>query len=124
VQYTRIFSDSDGETHFVDVEDEYQQIELAPKIVMGVTETRQANNVRMAYLPSGYSDDFHPAPVRYLVAYLRGQVEITVTDGEIRNFGPGDVSLQGDVKGTGHKNRVLGQSNCEFLLIELEELPG
>lgn len=119
MKYTRIFADLDGETHFDDMEDEYQQIELAPTAKMGVAKNKQASNARLAYLPPGYFDDFHPAPMRYLVAYLRGHVEITVTDGEVRTFGPGDISLQWDVDSKGHRNRVLGQSNCEFLLVEL-----
>lgn len=57
----------------------------------------------------------------YLVAYLGGEVEITTTDGETRSFKPGDVSVQVDVKGRGHKNRVVGRSHCEFLLVELAE---
>ena len=121
MKYTRIFADSSGETHFEDVEDQYVEVELAPTAVMGVTGKRPARNVRLGSLPPGYSDDFHPAPVPYLVAYLGGEVDITTSDGETRSFKPGDVSVQADVKGRGHKNRVVGKSPCEFLLVELDE---
>ena len=120
MKYTRIYADSEGDTHFEVVEDESQVVELAPKVAMILSEKMSAKAVCMASLPAGYSDEFHPAPAIYLVAYLQGEVEITVTDGEIRKFKPGDISLQSDVEGRGHKNRIVGGSVCRFLLIELD----
>jgi hypothetical protein len=40
---------------------------------------------------------FHPSPAAQFVLYLQGVMSITVTDGEIRHFGPGDVLLVEDV---------------------------
>jgi len=37
------------------------------------------------------SRKFHPAPAAQWVVYLEGVMSITVTDGETRHFGPGDV---------------------------------
>ena len=37
------------------------------------------------------SRSFHPAPAAQWVIYLEGVMSITVTDGETRHFGPGDV---------------------------------
>ena len=34
---------------------------------------------------------FHPTPAAQFVVYLQGTMSITVTDGETRHFGPGDV---------------------------------
>lgn len=40
---------------------------------------------------------FHPAPAAQFVLYLQGTMSITVTDGETRHFGPGDVLRVEDV---------------------------
>ena len=39
---------------------------------------------------------------------LTGQVEITVGDGAVRVFNPGDVLLAEDLAGQGHQVRSLG----------------
>ena len=121
MRYTRIYADSADETHFEDVEEDSQQVELAPTAVFGVTKSRPASNVFLANLPSGYSDDFHPPPVRYLVAILHGEFDTTVSDGEVRRFRPGDVALLDDAASKGHKSVVVGQSDCEFMFVELAE---
>ena len=121
MKYTRCYADSAGETHFEDVEEETQQVELAPSAVFGVTKNRPASNVFLTNWPPGYADDFHPAPGRYLFALLQGEFDTTVSDGEVRRFRPGDVVLVEDVASKGHKSVVVGQSNCEFMFVGLAE---
>ena len=121
MKYTRLYADADGETHFEDVEEESQQVELAPTAVFWVTKNRPASNVFLANLPQGYVDDFHASPVRYLVAVLQGEIDQTVSDGEVRRFRPGDVVLADDVASKGHKSVVVGQTNAELMMVELAE---
>ena len=75
MKYTRIYGDSNGETHFEDVEEETQQTEIAP----------------------------------------------TVSDGEVRRFGPGDVVLIDDLASKGHKSVAVGGSDCEIIYVGLAE---
>jgi len=121
MKYTRLYADADGETHFEDVEEESQQVELAPTAVFGVTKNRPASNVFLTNLPPGYIDDFHSSPVRYLVAFLQGEIDQTVSDGEVRRFRPGDVVLADDMVSRGRKSVVVGQKNVELMLVELAE---
>ena len=44
-----------------------------------------------------YFVDWHNAPRRQFVVNLTGEVEITVSDGEMRRFGPGSILLAEDV---------------------------
>ena len=49
----------------------------------------------------------HVAPRSQWLLILSGQVAITVTNGERREFGPGDVILIEDTTGTGHLSTPL-----------------
>jgi hypothetical protein len=40
---------------------------------------------------------------------LSGELEVEVSDGEIRRFGPGSVILVEDTSGKGHVSRVVGE---------------
>ena len=66
MKYTRFYADPDGETHLEEIEVETQQVELAPTAIFGVTKEMLASSVFFADVPSGYSDEYHPPPARYL----------------------------------------------------------
>ena len=121
MRYTRIYADSDGETHFEDVEGETQKVEIAPTAIIDIGETRPASECSWASFPPGYSDDFHPPPKRVIVPILAGEVEMTVSDGEVRRFKAGDLVLSEEVAGKGHKSVVVGQSAFEFFMVFLPE---
>lgn len=53
----------------------------------------------------GYDYDWHVAPQRQYIVMLAGLVEIQVSDGESRTFGPGDIVQMEDVTGRGHKSQ-------------------
>jgi len=121
MRYVRIHGGPDGESHFEDLCAETQQVEIAATAVFGVNETQSASNVFLPQLPPDCSDDFHPPPVRYLVAILRGEFETTITDGGVRRFKAGDVALLDDVGSRGHKSVVIGQSNVGFIFVQLAQ---
>ena len=121
MRYTRIYADSDGETHFEDVEEETQKVEIAPTAILDVGKPRPASEVSWASFPPGYSDDFHPTPYRMFLPILAGEAETTVSDGEVRRFKAGDIILSEDVASKGHMTVVVGQSACEFFIVRLPE---
>ena len=86
MKYTRIYADSDGETHFQDVEEETEIKGAAPTATFDAGKTRPASECFLASLPAGYSSDFHPAPKRFIIPVLAGEMETTVSDGEVRRF--------------------------------------
>ena len=121
MRYTRIYADSDGETHFEDVEEETQKVEIAPTAIIDIGETRPASECSLASFPPGYSDEFHPNLKRYIVPILAGEMEMTVSDGEVRRFKAGDIILTEDVASKGHKSVVVGESAVNFSLVGLPE---
>ena len=116
MQYTRIYADANGETHLQDVEPELKATDHASTMsdliaAKGVI-FRESNSEE-------YFIDWHNAPRRQFVVNLSGEVEITVSDGEKRRFGPGSILLAEDVTGKGHISRGLGKSERRTLFIPL-----
>jgi len=118
VQYTRIYADADGESHFEDVAPDMKKSDhsslksqmIAAKGVI-FRETKGAQ----------YFVDWHNAPRRQFVVNLSGEVEITVSDGQTRRFGPGTVLLAEDVNGKGHISRGVGDSERLVMFIPLAD---
>jgi len=48
---------------------------------------------------------------------LRGAIEVEVTDGTRRTFGPGDLLRAEDTDGTGHITRLVGDPPFEALFL-------
>ena len=117
MKYTRLYADADGETHFEDIEADFQQTEFRPGVpLFGITKHEVATNVFFVHTPAKYSDDYHPTPRRLLIVVMSGEDTITANDGEIRRCGPKDVILIDDMGSKGHKSAA---SNCEFMFVEL-----
>ena len=48
---------------------------------------------------------------------LTGELEIEVSDGEVRRFGPGTLVLGDDATGRGHHDRVISVDDVLILLV-------
>ena len=59
----------------------------------------------------------HPAPRQQWVLMLRGAIEVEVSDGSRRTFGPGDLLRAEDTDGTGHITRPVGDPPIEALFL-------
>lgn len=104
MQYFRIYTDSDGETHFEDID-----------ITMHMQANRseysdlyEGSGVIFRRTPSDQNADWHPAPRRQFVITLSGEAEIVASDGEVRRVGPGSIMLADDTTGKGHITRAVG----------------
>ena len=71
--------------------------------------------------PAGRVQDWHTAPRRQFVVNLTGEVEIEVSDGETRRFGPGSILLAEDTTGKGHISRGIGNDERRTLFIPLSD---
>ena len=58
-------------------------------------------------LPEGWYRDLHPAPNRQLVILVRGGLEVTASDGEVRRLKPDDTVLVEDTFGKRHATRSI-----------------
>lgn len=68
-------------------------------------------------LSASFSSAPHPAPKPQWVIMLRGAIEVVVTDGTRRVFGPGDLLLAEDTDGPGHITNGVGDGPFEALVL-------
>jgi quercetin dioxygenase-like cupin family protein len=107
--YVRLYADSDGESHFQDLENELAAVNFAPSMPeLFVSPYLPAAQVSFFGAPAGWHSDWHPSAARNLFCVICGEWEITVSDGQERRFSQGDVILVEDTSGKGHTSRVIG----------------
>ena len=105
--YVRLYADSSGGSHFADVAVPLEATDFAPPAPpLHASESQRAKRLLFVGSPSEWDGQWHPAPKRQFVICLAGELEVTVTDGESRVFGPGDVLLLEDTEGRGHKTQT------------------
>ena len=122
-QYVRLFSDPKGESHFSDEELLFKLVDFAPPAPsISVSEVlKTSGEVVIISSPSEWFGDWHPAPHRQLLFTLFGELEVEVSDGEVRTFGPGSTLLVEDTIGRGHISRVISEERGYMLVIPLSE---
>jgi hypothetical protein len=102
----RVYTGEDGCSHFEDIDLRMGEFRLGT-LFSYKSGMLAVKGVVFRENPLDGSDDFHNPPQRQLVITLSGAVELKVSDGSTRVFGPGDVLLAEDTKGAGHSAREL-----------------
>ena len=103
-----IWVDDDGETHFRDIEVAWGEQGPSGRY----SERLAATGIIFRQVQPDYDLDWHPAPRRQYIINLDAGVEITVSDGETRVIGAGEVFL---VEDEVIFNQNLGTANAETL---------
>jgi redox-sensitive bicupin YhaK (pirin superfamily) len=117
-RFTRIATDVAGGSTFQDDEFPLDVPQGATGMLTGtVPAASEVVYVRHDTWDSGAHPAPHPAPRRQWVVVLRGAVEVEVTDGSRRTFGPGDLLRAEDTDGTGHVTRPVGDPPIEALYL-------
>ena len=103
--YVHVYADSAGASHFRD-----EQLDFTP----GRTEETSIHalaakgRTTLLRLRAGAVEDWHNAPRAWFLIVLQGASEVTTSDGEKRQFGPGSLVLLDDTTGKGHRTRAIG----------------
>jgi len=120
LKLVRIYADAEGETHLADlrIPDEKPEGADEPRVLREIPTT----TLRIAEtLQRRPSMSLHVAPRRQLGIVLRGECEITTTDGDSRRFGRGDCLLIEDTAGKGHTYEDVGDERLVTAAIGLPE---
>ena len=80
-------------------------------------ELQPAEGVIFRDIAPDQSSEWHNAPRRRFLITLSGSLDVTVGDGTVMNFGPGDVFLAEDLTGQGHT--IVPRDNWTRAIIEL-----
>jgi hypothetical protein len=119
VPITRMYHDESGESHFIDELLEVTAANFAPPAPsIYVSEGLPAKQVVYLFLPKGWEGDFHPAPRRQFMTVITGSLESSVSDGETRQFGPGNTTLVEDTEGKGHSTKI--HEDCTMVVSQLD----
>jgi hypothetical protein len=117
-RFTRITTDASGGSTFRDDEFPVDAVPGATGMFTGaVPAAPAAVYVRHDAWDSGAHPAPHNAPRRQWIVVLRGAVEVEVTDGSRRTFGPGDLLRAEDTEGAGHVTRPVGDTPIEALYL-------
>lgn len=109
VRYARLYTDLEGESHFVDEESETNPDNFAPPAPnLNLSEYVYAKRFAFLILPKGWYGDWHTSPDRQFIIFLSGEAETTASDGKARRFKQGDILLLEDTKGKGHTSKSVG----------------
>jgi hypothetical protein len=118
IKCSRIYADAQGESHFGEVEMDLKPLDCSPwASPMDVSSIVPAGSWLFASAPPGWVADWHTAPCRQLAVVLSGELELRVSDGEVRRLGRGDYCLAEDTTGKGHHGRVLSASEVIWLFV-------
>lgn len=116
MKISRVYTDPEGESHFDEIE-----IDLLDAGDIGqLSELQEATGIIFRETAEDYDYAWHPAPRRQYVIFLEGQADFTVSDGETRRFGGGDVVLLEDISGKGHYSKAVDGKRRKTLFITLD----
>jgi quercetin dioxygenase-like cupin family protein len=120
VQITRIYADTDGITHFEEIEMALTEVDFAPPAPpVLLSDHIRAEQWSFFAIPPGWEGDWHPTPARQYFFYLSGQTGIEVGDGTTRFFGTGDILLVEDTTGKGHRSWTVGDVTSLQVVVPL-----
>ncbi|HEX3864788.1 MAG TPA: hypothetical protein VHY35_24145 [Stellaceae bacterium] len=111
-----LYSDSNGQSHFRDIDIEWAEEGAAGKL----SKRLPASGIIFREVQPTYDLDWHNAPRRQYIINLDAGVQITASDGEARIIGAGEVILVEDTSGKGHLSKAVEGKirNCIFVPAE------
>lgn len=123
VSYVQLFADEHGESHFAEVEVDLAPAEFAPPAApLHVAALFPATSCGLVCGPPDWDGSTpHPAPRRQLFCTLRGEYEVTASDGAVRSFPAGSLLLLEDTAGAGHTTRVVGEGEALVASVTLAD---
>jgi len=112
-----MYATPDGESHFADIEVSYEAVNdwISRANAIG------ASSVTFNTAKAGMNYEWHNAPRRQFVIGLSGTYEVVVSDGEVRQVGPGTVLLAEDLTGKGHIMRVPASNDVHYAAVPLQD---
>ena len=108
MKYTRLYANPDGETHFEDVDVEFNDGQIrSGGPTMGLSAPQPSSDCFFLETTGGCTAfrDYHPTPRKQWFVVLSGSMEFGTSDGEVRNFESGAAILLDDRNTKGHITR-------------------
>ncbi len=118
-EYVRLYSDDCGESHFEYMEIHLTPLDYAPPAApFNIAQFLPVTQSLWAGFPKGWAgEEPHPSPWRQIFCIMKGEFEVTASDGTMRSFGAGDVLLMEDTTGKGHITHMTADEGLVFALV-------
>jgi hypothetical protein len=117
MKVTRIFPDASGETHFEDVQFPLESVHNG---LFKRSKPIKASEMTLTSFGSSLDEPIHNAPRKQAIVIINGEVELSVSDGQRRRFGPGHMLILEDTTGKGHTTRSIGDRERDEVWVALE----
>jgi hypothetical protein len=120
-QYSRLFAKPDGTSQFEDKETEMEVGFAAPPAEpLYTANLSPATDVFwIGAVPTWKGDVPHPAPRRMVFVTVKGEYQITASNGEARRFPPGSMLLIENTTGIGHITKNISNGDTIVLAVGL-----
>ena len=116
MKITRLYTGTDNESHFEDIE-----IELYDAGEIGeLSDKVNATGIIFRQTGPDYDYNWHNAPQRQYIIMLDGAVDVEIGDGTVRRFSTGDILLVEDVTGRGHKSKAVNNEPRTSVFVTLD----
>ncbi len=117
----RLYSDSNGESHFEDVDVPMELSDFAPPAQALYRSTfEDTTQLVFLELPAGWGGLAHKSPAKQALFCLSGSMEVIASDGTKRTVKAGDVWRMEDTVGKGHKTTVVGENSVYAAIVQLK----
>lgn len=116
MKITRIYTGTDNESHFEDIEIELENAGEIGKLSEKVNST----GIIFRRTEADYNYNWHNAPERQYIIMLDGAVDVQIGNGTVRRFSTGDILLVEDVTGRGHKSRAVNNKPRTSVFVTLD----
>jgi quercetin dioxygenase-like cupin family protein len=118
--YVHVYADAKGASHFREEHFDFSPGRDGDSFIHVLGAKGGATLLR---LKAGAVEDWHNAPQAWYLVVLQGASEVTTSDGQVRQFGPGSVILLDDTVGKGHQTRVVGKVDHIAAVIPVLDAP-
>ena len=117
MKFQTIRADEAGQSHFHTVEVPDQEVPFGPppNPTGFRTELGPVESMFLFSVPAGTDVPAHNAPKPYICIILSGECAVIASNGDSRQFGPGDVLFCDDLTGKGHVTRARSDVVAAFV---------
>lgn len=116
MKITRLYTGTDNESHFEDIEITLNNAGEIGKL----SEKVNATGIIFRKTEPSYDYDWHNAPQRQYIIMLDGAVDVEIGDGTVRRFSTGDILLAEDITGRGHKSSAVNNEPRTSVFVTLD----
>jgi len=111
-----LYTDAMGQSHFRDIEVESVEERRGSKL----SKRLPATGIIFRETQAEHEIDWHPAPRRQYIINVDAGVKLTVSDGESRVIGAGEIVLVEDTIGKGHLSQHVEGKIRHSVFIPIE----